>query len=458
MLKQLSFIRFLGGYIKDNGVKRTANKMIGQLRPDVILDDYWLIKSMYNGCKSFRGPLRVQIDVTADCDNSCLACWCNSPLIKSIPDEPQKHSLDYDLLIKVIDELSQMRTKEITISGGGEPLKYKKILETVRYIKNRNISCVLYTNFISANRDLILGLVDARLDCLVVSVWAGSQQTYNLLHPELDKSFFQKIKENLSFLSAQKGRPLVRIHNVVCSLNCHEIGLIVDFAQEIGADEVSFSVVDAIPGVTDFLLLTEQQRDKLIDDLHRLKPSKVRIVNLNDFTRRLSSPGYLRGEYDKEYVRKNPCYSGWLFSRIDAKGNVNPCLKSHKICVGNIYEKSFLEIWNSSLQLEFRRNGRNIDKDHNYFSIVGNGKGSESGCSRFCDDALTNMAIHRKFSSYPSVKMLKLFVIFQSNFLKLFSKIGFFLKISYLFFIVVLYSLFFKVRKLLKKAAIFPGE
>ncbi|TBR15282.1 radical SAM protein, partial [bacterium] len=416
------------------------------------------IKSMHDGCKSSGGPKHVQLDVTGECDNSCLACWCNSPLIKSGSRDFREHSLDYNVLTKAIDELSRMRTREITISGGGEPFKYKKLIETIQYIKNKNITCILYTNFIAANKDSILKLVEAKLDCLVVSVWAGSQQTYNLLHPGIDERSFGKIKENILFLSTQNPRPLVRIHNVISSLNYHEVNLMLDFAQEIGADEVSFSVVDIIPGMTDSLLLTAQQRDKLINDLKELRPSKVKVVNLNDFIRRLTSEGYLRGVYDKEYAQQNVCYTGWLFSRIDAKGNVNPCLKSHKICVGNIYEKSFSEIWNSSLQLEFRRNSRHINKNKDYFSVVGNSLDNEIGCSRFCDDALTNMAMHRKLSFYPSVKVLRAIVILQKKLAAVFSKARFFGKIIYLFFIVFLYSLFCKVRKLFRKSVIFPGE
>ncbi len=458
MPKQPSFKTFLGRYIKNNGVKRTVNKVIGQLRPSSILDDYRLIKSMHNGCKSSSGPKHVQLDVTGECDNSCLACWCNSPLIKSDFRDSREHSIDYDVLTKTIDELNRMHTKEITISGGGEPLKYKKIIEAIQYIKNRNITCILYTNFISASKDSIFKLIEAKLDRLVASVWAGSQQTYSLLHPGIDTKSFEKVKENLLFLSAQKPRPLVRIHNVICSLNYHEVNLMMDFAQEIGADEVSFSAVDAIPGMTDSLLLTAQQRDKLINDLKELKPLKVKVVNLDDFIRRLTSEGYLRGVYDKEYVQQNSCYAGWLFSRIDAKGNVNPCLKSHKICVGNIYEKSFSEIWNSSLQLEFRRNSRHINKNKDYFSVVGNGPDNEIGCLRFCDDALTNMAMHRKFSFYPSIKILKAIVILQKTLTAIFSKARFLGKILYLFFIVFLYSLFCKARKLFRKSVIFPGE
>ncbi len=458
MLKQSSFRNFLGRYIKDNGIKYTVNKVVGQLRPASILDDYRLIKSMYNGCKSSGGPKYVQLDVTGECDNSCLACWCNSPLLKSDFRDSRKHFLDYNVLTKTIDELSRMRTREITISGGGEPFKYEKLLEAVEYIKNKNIRCTLYTNFIAANKDSVLKLVEAKLDYLVVSVWAGSQQTYNLLHPGIDEKSFEKVKENLLFLSAQNSRPLVRIHNVINSLNCHEINLMLDFAQEAGADEVSFSVVDIIPGMTDSLLLTALQRDKLINDLKELKPSKVKVVNLNDFIRRLTSEGYLRGVYDKECVQENPCYTGWLFSRIDSQGNVNPCLKSHKICVGNIYEKSFSEIWNSSSQLEFRRNCRHINKNKDYFSVVGNSLNNEIGCLRFCDDALINMAMHRKFSFYPSIKILRAIVILQNKVTAIFLKIRLFRKIVYLFFIVFLYSLFCKARKLFRKSAIFPGE
>ena len=58
--------------------------------------------------------------------------------------------------------------------------------------------------------------------------------------------------------------------------------------------------------------------------------------------------------YDAEILNQMPsCYAGWSFARILATGEVNSCLKSFKMPVGNIFESSFPEIWQNEKQEEY---------------------------------------------------------------------------------------------------------
>jgi hypothetical protein len=103
-----------------------------------------------------------------------------------------------------------------------------------------------------------------------------------------------------------------------------------------------------------------------------------------------------------------PCYVGWFFARILPDGNVNSCLKSHRIPVGNIYKHSFRDIWLSDKQAEFRKKTMVYIKDDPYFSLIGNDPSAKVGCYKSCDNLGHNQHIHDRFASLNFSKKILL--------------------------------------------------
>ena len=108
------------------------------------------------------------------------------------------------------------------------------------------------------------------------------------------------------------------------------------------------------------------------------------------------------GEYDS-YIDSVPCYTGWTFLRIRANGDLNSCLKSHHMPIGNIYKDSISLAWNGILQQEFRDKASRIPKDKKYFNLIGNAKQEDVGCKRMCDNILINKGLYR-FMKYIRIK------------------------------------------------------
>lgn len=89
--------------------------------------------------KVLTGPWSVQIDLTNQCNNDCLACWCRSKFLKDKAMKPEvvKQSLSYEKVIGLIDELDKLGVRDIYFTGGGEPFMHPKILDIMRYIKKK---------------------------------------------------------------------------------------------------------------------------------------------------------------------------------------------------------------------------------------------------------------------------------------------------------------------------------
>jgi MoaA/NifB/PqqE/SkfB family radical SAM enzyme len=378
------------------------------------------IIGIYDGEYAYKGPDCVQIDLTNNCNNNCIACWCNSPLLgdKAISPSVKKQSLDYGVVIKLIDKLSVMGTRELFFSGGGEPFMHPGLIDILVYAKKKGFICHLNTNFTLVNENVISRLKEMALDYLVISLWAATAKTYALTHPNKGESDFSRMEYLLRLMCRDKNSfPKVRLYNVISNLNYMEFTQMVDFALDCHCDFVEFTVVDTVPGKTDGLLLDKQQTSSLLDMCERAEKQKRYYVdggrfiisNFDQFKRRVIAGYEADAEYDKGILAGMPCYVGWLFARVLADGNINSCLKSHRMPIGNIYEEDFDIIWNGPKQRKFRRATISFGKKSGLFSMIGNDPAKKIGCYKSCDDLGRNMFMHERIGRLT---------FFQKNLLK----------------------------------------
>jgi len=368
------------------------------------------VAGILNGSEAFTGPLSVQIDLTNKCNNNCIGCWCNSPLLgdKEMDSKTKKKELPFELIKKLIDELDEMCVREIYLTGGGEPFMHPKIMEIIGYIKSKGMGCDMSTNFTLINKERAEKLVDLGVDHMNISMWAGTPESYIRTHPtKIDKDFY-KMRDMLIYianLKDKKGKkkPLINIYNVISNLNYNEIKDIINFAFLVKADSVDFTMMDPVEGRTEKLLLNEKQRRELIREVSKVREYvnkknaefgiELKINSLEQFLRRVSNKESKKGIYDSNIVDTIPCYAGWTFARVMANGDILSCLKSHLMTVGNIHKQRFKKAWHSKKQKLFREKSR-CKKSDPYFSKI--------NCYKSCDNLGTNLSIHGKIQSLPA--------------------------------------------------------
>jgi len=276
-----------------------------------------------------------------------------------------------------------------------------------------------------ADEGLVKEIINSRLDYLTVSVWAGVAKTYVNTHPNKKEEDFYRIRDMLTRLNCLKGKaiPQIKLYNVICNVNHQELNEMIDFANKTKSEVIEFAVIDTIPGATDRLLLSEEERQKVLaqcecirekyDTLNSINGAKV--INLEHFIRRLSDGGADSAEYDSEIIENMPCYAGWLFARILANGDVNSCLKSHRLPVGNIYHQSFREIWNSPLQEEFRKINLSVNRNESFFSKIGNDPNCKVGCYKSCDNIGSNIQMHNRINNASFLEKAVINVLIKIN-------------------------------------------
>lgn len=380
--------------------------------------DFPVIAGIKDGKTPFIGPETVHLDITNRCNYNCIACWDRSPLVRgnNAHDDYLQQTLSYERITGFIDDLVELGgTRFIKLGGGGEPTMHPRFRDIITYLrsKDRYVEIDINTNFSLINEKLLHVLLEQEVNLLTVSLWAASPEVYVRTHPNQTEATFTRIISNLKKATDDRaGNRVLKlfIHNVIMSLNHHEVEAMLELALDVCADEIHFTLVDPVPGKTDSLLLSHQQHMVVLDSLSKIKQSvnrdniytdpltgrSIKITNFHEFFIKVSQPAVEQGIYDLKAANKMPCYIGWLYTRILADGRVVPCCKGHRLSMGDLYRKRFTEIWNSPTYRKFRYNGKYLDKSAPYFSIMGSDSSGNTGCIN-CDNIMHNTTMHDKF-------------------------------------------------------------
>jgi len=214
-----------------------------------------------HGKQAFVGPKIVEIDLSNNCNFNCVGCWCHCDHLEELktPAQKRKNFLPLETIQGLIKDLADLGTKTIQLAGPGEPFTHPQIMDIIRYIKGNGLELHIITNFSYIDFPVAQELMDLRVDSLTCSLWAGSEEAFLRTHPNQTAKAFHDIKNILTFFGNNKKYnryPRIKIYNVINHLNATDIENMVQFGREVRADTMEFTVVDTVPGKTEFLSLT----------------------------------------------------------------------------------------------------------------------------------------------------------------------------------------------------------
>jgi radical SAM superfamily enzyme YgiQ (UPF0313 family)/molybdenum cofactor biosynthesis enzyme MoaA len=229
-----------------------------------------------DGRRAFKGPDILEIDLTNDCNVSCVGCWCHSHLMgdRRFAGAFKQHFLPLETIRRLIDDAARMGTRRIQLAGSGEPFMHPQIWEVIRHVKEKGLELAIITNFTLLTEQGVKDLVALGVDGLTCSIWAGSVEAFERTHPGTDGEAFLRLERLLVLLQGLKGaqvKPRVKIYNVISNLNFDDLDNMIDFGLRTGAQYVEFTPVDTIEGYTDSLRLTHEQSEEVLAAFTRLQ-------------------------------------------------------------------------------------------------------------------------------------------------------------------------------------------
>jgi MoaA/NifB/PqqE/SkfB family radical SAM enzyme len=321
------------------------------------------------GGRAPSGPLQAQIGIADPCNHKCVFCWDHPPNERENEDTTERFGLarpgvmSLEQFKGIVDDLYDLGTRRIDLIGRGEPLLNRSALDMIRYVKGRGMQALLFTNGSRLFEPIARGLVASRMECVHISLNAGTPETYPHIHVTESPENYLKVKKNLRVLSDCKAAagsdlPYLNLSFVISAKNFFEIESMIEVAHEVGAQQAEF-VHSVIHQGTADLALSNEQYQELQASLPavRKKASALGVLN-NLATFGATTPPYMASEVAGPAVV--PCYVGWYFTVILGNGSVMPCCQCTAPIGQVTNERRFGEIWASREYGDFRTAARSL--------------------------------------------------------------------------------------------------
>ena len=159
-------------------------------------------------------PLHVDIELSSLCNLQCPMCYTITPDFKK---KVNTMMMDYALFTKLVDECATGGVYSIRLSLRGESFLHKRIVDCVRYAKQKGIKEVsTLTNGLRLNEDMFREIMEAGIDWITIS-FDGLGETYEQIrHPAKYDRALEKIA-NFAKIKREAGRvkPVIKIQTIL---------------------------------------------------------------------------------------------------------------------------------------------------------------------------------------------------------------------------------------------------
>jgi radical SAM protein with 4Fe4S-binding SPASM domain len=324
-------------------------------------------------------PLKIEMDITNQCNIRCLMCPFSDPAIGS----RKRRDLSKETFLRWADEMFSWAT-QVGLLFGTEPTLNPNLSSFVRVAKEFRVPNVYFsTNAMKLTPALAGALIEAGLDELNVSFDAGKKVTFEHIRRGAK---WDTVVGNLKSLRDQKvarklSRPRLHLSFVMMRSNIQELPQFVELAAELDAVVLYFQHLvpyDSLGTITESLGTNLDECEQSVDRALVLAQqygihvvlSRTRQVGINVPLPNSSPQEQQRNHLDdvdqrrkahglpKRFARDEAnscCPFPWHFIAIDPDGSVFPCGWWHSgPPMGNLYTQRFQEIWSGEPRRSLR--------------------------------------------------------------------------------------------------------
>jgi sulfatase maturation enzyme AslB (radical SAM superfamily) len=251
-----------------------------------------------------RMPEIVQIESTNICNAKCVFCP---------RDEMQRRQgiMTVELFRKIVDECADLGITHIRMHNYGEAFMDRRLVEKVRYAKQKGIREVgMISNGSLITEPVARGMIEAGLDAINISVDASGKEVFEATRIGLK---YDKVIANIERLLRLRTESGKRRPKLILSF----------VRQNNSADEAAF--IEHWRSIAD----------------------KIHVTDLHNWA------GTLNTKSDVNY----PCYRPWLTFTVLWDGRVSLCCADFdgKTILGNLNTQTIAEVWNAEPYRNVRR-------------------------------------------------------------------------------------------------------
>lgn len=305
---------------------------------DIRIDSHKLI---YHPCEVARWlkgetiyPIEIEVGLSGACNHRCVFC-----ALDYIGYKP--NFLDTKLITDNIRDLSSKGLKSIIYAGEGEPLLHRDAPYIFNKTKECGVDAALSTNGVLLTKEVSEECLHS-MTWIRFSIAAATEETYNKIQRG-QKHDLRRVYDNLQAAVRVKRNKKLSVtlggQLLLMEENKHEVFTLAKNLREIGLDYLTVKPFN--PHKYSHNLISVDYFESR--ELER----QVKELETDDFAIYFRHRAIANLETEKPYDR---CYALPFMTHIDAEGEVFPCVAFvgiEEFRYGNLYEKSFAEIWES---------------------------------------------------------------------------------------------------------------
>ncbi|WP_188934564.1 radical SAM protein [Puia dinghuensis] len=288
-------------------------------------------------------PSSIMLEVTNHCNLGCITC----PREYAFGQEMDKGTIEAAQMFKVIDEVAPY-VDSIGLTGLGETLLYKKLEETLKYIKQKNkgIQTFISTNAHIPNAAAYIGRMAPYLDTVQISI-DGVGSVYEQVRLKSDYSFFIETAREIKTICDANG-VAVMFNFVAIKENFRQMKDVVEVAVLLGIRNVNITPVN-LSSITSWdrgyyeMFYSKDFADELKMAFDLASNSGVVELSIWDIKK--------KNEFQKCHLPWNHFYISW-------DGWMTPCCAKpfpKELNFGNVFQTSLMKCLNSKGYRAFRQ-------------------------------------------------------------------------------------------------------
>lgn len=359
-----------------NNPTSTISHIFQMIRRKTLFDYHFL-----GSGRSFY-PDTVTFWITSRCNLRCEMCLVRDKLKPANIEDQTNYELTTEEVKSIIDQISFF--KPIVYFCGGEPFLRNDIFELIEHTKKRGLICSTTTNGVLLSPENVERILDSKIDNIGISL-DGPNKIHDISRGA-PGTFEKTVKGTRLLVNAKSRRksalPNIKLHCIISALNVSYLSDVVEIAEELGVDELTFGYLTFYPQKTvaahnfKFNQLFNSKCDVrayitdngddiadvdvslLVEEVQKIQKGKPKIPI--SFFPSLASKSGVPKYFSKSCHTKASCHAPWLLTEILPDGGLSPCLS---YVVGNLREESFQGLWNNQTFRHFRK----VLKKEGYF-------------------------------------------------------------------------------------------
>jgi len=297
-------------------------------------------------------PVVVEINPTSFCNQKCRYCYVAGRT---------SGKLEGNMLLRLLPQLANTGIKAIVFQGAGEPLLHDALPDSIEIGAEYNLSMTITTNGVLLNQKMQEKILK-NLSYIKFSAIESNPQRYAYTHGCSEKQWEMLIEniKNAIIIREQNKLQILYIATIYLTKdNFHDAYNIVKYFKEIGLDYIS--VQEAV--YNKFSYTGSEELASSFFTANEINEMKSKISSLKDdgFFIKVRFPlndiNFINGRYQDCWVN-NWCNGIKFNTLINSDGEVYPCFRywgMKDFSYGNIYEKSFEEIWKGEKRREVEK-------------------------------------------------------------------------------------------------------